>query len=516
MIMSDNYQEETYKKFFNGLFWTLLSVFFQVVVGIGTSIIFVRYLGDTGYGSVIVMADFVTMMIVCLSFGLGAMQTRVLPQLIVKKAYGESKDVIYRSYKFRIGLSIVASVMLFIILPKIQTIYIGIPTNLIKVALALVPIQMTIFCLRGTLEVTFHQKVVSIGNMTSIVFRFVFALPVIIYDLGIVWFFLTQLLSDLCLLAYFINMFSRRIIPLLKGAIRKRYKGKFYSLAFIMFLTLLSSRFLGKEVDTQILLFKLHDAGLAQVAIYSIAFMFVYRALSFVGIGQGGVSNLSQAMMSELVEEKKFEMVISIYLTQIQIYYSIVIPLIAGAFVFGEPILVMMYGKEFIGIGKICFILFSGFGISVVNYINYPVAYAFGLEKRILFGRIIFGFINLILSIVLASKGALGVASATGLCLCGIAIVESIYVKRLIFYKIPWEFILKILSGTTAMMIISIYLYKLISENITVLKLIITVIISASIYFIFLFILKPLNKKIVEKFNGLPKTFCKFAFMFAK
>ena len=172
-----------------------------MIVGIGSSIIFIRYLGDKGYGAVIVMADFITLFIVLLSMGLGVVQTRVLPQLFVQKEYGKAKDVILKTFIVRIGLASIIPILLYFCSPYLlKYIYVGIPDKLLWVALCIIPVQMCISCLRGTLEVTFNQKYVSFWDVSGLVVRLLAVVPVILLDMGIVWFFVTQLLSDIYLL----------------------------------------------------------------------------------------------------------------------------------------------------------------------------------------------------------------------------------------------------------------------------------------------------------------------------
>lgn len=504
--MSEQSANSVTQKYWHGLSWVIFAVFFRIVFGIGSSIIFVRYLGDTGYGAVVVMADFVTLAIVLLSMGLGVAQTRILPQLFVQKEYGKAKDVIIKTFSVRIVLSIVVVLVLYKYTPLlVDHVYHGIPEALLKIAYVLIPVQMVVFCLRGTLEVTFHQKEVSLGSIRALVVRLGCVVPVILLDLGIVWFLFTQLLADLYLLVVYGRCFIKQVWHKVRKVNRQRYRGKLYSLGFIMMLTLLSNRFLGKEMDTQILSFRLHETGLAEVAVYSISFMLVLRSLSFIGVGSGSASNLSQSMISELVESKNVKAISSMYTCQLQVFYFIAIPLIAGSFLFAEAFLILMYGESFAGSGRVCTVLFLGVGGTVINYINSPMLYGFGKERLLLGSRAFFGVLNVVLSYILAAEGAFGVAAATGICLLGIALYESSVVRNLVRIHFPWTFFAKVILGSLLMVVTTSCFFFFFPPASSIINILVGIIAGGGIFMLIMVLLKPLDKQISENFSGLPK-----------
>lgn len=498
--------DATLDRYWKGLVWTISTAICKVLIGIGTSIIFVRYLGDTGYASVVVMADFITLCIVCLSMGLGVVQTRVLPQLFAQEQYGKVKNFVLKTFGFRIIASIVVSLAIY---PNasllVNTLYPGIPAKLIVIALLLLPVQMIGICLRGTLEATFHQKVVGVGELFGLGVHLVLVIPVVIFDLGILWFFFTQVCADICLAIFYGINFYSRIWKIIKHARKEVFTGKIWSLGIISMLTLLCNRFLGKEVDTQILSFRLHEAGLPEIAFYSISFMLVSRSLSFIGVGSGGVNNLNQSIMAHLVEVGDIDAIRKTYSNLLQIFYFISIPLMFGSFVFAEPALVLMYGNSFIGSGNICAVLFLGLGGTVITYITYPIIFAFGFEKKLLKGRASFGCLNVVLSFYLASFGAIGVASATGLCLLGIGLYESFILDKLIAPKYPLGFFIKVLIGSTVMALIAFGTYKSFSFDVMSLNILGGITAGVFSFYAMMYILKPFCKKDIKNWENLPK-----------
>lgn len=498
------------EKYWQGLSWSLAAVLFRVFIGIGSSIVFVRYLGSKDYGTVVLMADFVTIAIVVFSMGLGVVQTRILPPLFVSEKYGQAKDFIFKSFTFRIGLSLIAS---FLIYSRssffIENIYPGVSHELMVIALLIIPIQMTGTCLKGLMEVTYRQKIVGIGDVSGLLVRLLLVVPVIIFDLGVIWFFLTQLFADFYIAVLYMVIFRKYIWKKIKAAPRELFKGRIWSFGIIMMLTLLANKFLGKEMDTQILSFRLHESGLPEIAIYSISFMLVQRSLSFIGIGSGGVNNLNQSIASELVALQDMRALRKIYQGQVKLYYFIIIPLIAGSFVLAEPILTIMYGNYFRGSGNTCAILFLGIGVTVVNYINYPILFAFGYERFLLFCRAFFGIINVLLSLYLSTHGAFGVAAATGLSLLGIAIVESFFVKRVLSFRLDASFFMKTIFCSLIMMVSIYYLYYVLHllPNLPIANLLLSILLGIVSYFSLMFFVKPFTYEILGNFENLPKPF---------
>ncbi|MGC9195159.1 MAG: oligosaccharide flippase family protein [Syntrophobacteraceae bacterium] len=493
------HSESSLDKYWRGLFWSISSFAIRFTIGIGSSILFVRYLGDTGYGAVVVMADFVTLSIVLLSQGLGVVQTRVVPQLFVQNELGMVKDFLYKVFMIRIALSLIASLLLYPFIPWLHAkLFPEVNSSLLVVALVLIPVQMTWTCFRGTLEVTYHQKELVFTDVAGLIFRLLAAAPVIYFDLGVVWFFGTQVFTDLFLTLLYGYLFRVKVWARIADAARIKFKGKMWSVGWIMMLVLFSGKLLGKEMDTQILSYRLKAAALPEIAIYTISFYFVVRCLALIGSADGGIANLTQSIMSELVHIEDFKGLRTLYSSQLQIYYFFAIPLALGGWVLSERILTLMYGASFAGGGNVCGLLFMVFGWTIISKLNYPMIYSLGREKSLLVERTLWGYLNVVGSYYLAPWGAIGVASATGLCMVGMCVCETLWVRRLISPSYPIRFMLKILGGALLMAVLVALFIKDAPFNSQLLNLLGAVVIGTIVFGASQVALKPICKSDVE------------------
>ena len=439
-------------KYWSGLAWSIGSSVARLLVSVGSSILFVRYLGDAGYGSVIVMADLVTLLLVLLSFGLGVVQTRELPQLLAKGRKGEARDFIVRVMSIRVGWSLAGSVALLLASGWLRrTIYRGVPGGLLVVAAALFPVQMLSTCFRGTLEVTYHQKQVTLVDVLGLLARVILAVPVMVFDWGVVAFFWTQVFADGLVAVIYGAQFRRAVWAQVRGEPRKAFDEGFLKAGLGMMVLLLASSFIGKELDTQLLSFRLGGTSLPEIAVYSVSFMFASRSLSFVGVGSGGVANLTQAIMSELKIKGLIDDMRSLYESQLNIFYFISTPLVIGGAFLGEALLEMMYGRAFAGRGLVFGLILAGFGGTVIRTLNPAVLYAFRKDRLVIRSRVCWGLLNAIGSYSLAPHGAAGVALATAICMYGVAVTETIMVWRHIHFRIEPAYFLKLTGGSLFM-----------------------------------------------------------------
>ncbi len=488
-----------YEKYWSGTAWLLVSVVFRLVLSIGSSILFVRYLGDKDYGKITVLADFISIAIVFVSFGLGVAQTRVVPQLYAQELYGEVRDVTIKliSYRF-LASALLALVLLFYKDVAIKTLFNGIDERLYLVMVALLLVQMISTCLRGALEVTYHQKAVSLGEMSSLTFRLALALVVIYFDLGIIVFFVTQLVADVYAVILYSYVFNKEVWKKLSDAVRAAYTGPLWRVGLISMCILFAGKCLGKEMDTQILLFRLHEAAFTEIAVYSISFLIVSRALSFVGVGVGGISNLTQSVMSEFKQKNDMAALNSIYISQLKMYYFISIPLIFGSLAVAERLLVVMYGSSFVGQGLICTLLFLFLGGTLINVVNYTVLFSCGLEMRILLSRFIWGVINAALSFYMAKYGALGVTIATGVSLIGLALYETVLVFRILNPQMPMLFFCKVVAGS-AIMALAMHVLQYFDQSFNQKVLVVLVIVSGMVvFYLMMLLLKPLEMSYIH------------------
>lgn len=398
------------------------------------------------------MADLVTLLLILFSFGLGVVQTRELPQLLAQGRRAEARDFLVRIISVRIAASLVGALGLLLLSDRLRlTLYQGVPSGLLVVAAALLPTQMLSTCFRGALEVTYHQKQVTLVDVVGLVARVGLAVPVIVFDWGVVAFFWTQVLADVSVALIYAVQFRKAVWSQVRREGRITFQENYFRAGLGMMTLLLASSFIGKELDTQLMSLRLGALSLPEIAVYSVSFMFASRCLSFVGVGSGGVANLTQAIMSELKVKRLFEDMRSLYESQLCIFYFISTPLVIGGALLGETLLEMMYGKAFSGRGAVFGLILAGFGGTVIRTLNPAVLYAFRKDRLVLTSRVCWGLLNGIGSFVLAPHGATGVALATAICMYGVAVTETVMVWRELRFHVKVAYFAKLIAASLLM-----------------------------------------------------------------
>lgn len=499
----------TINKFWNGVFWSYSTLFFKLVVGLGSSIIFVRYLGASDYGLVVVLMDFLMLVAILLSGGLGIIQSRVLPRLIALEEFGQARSFLQRINGYRMFIATTISVLGYLNLDWIQaTLFPAMQRELLIAVLLSIPVQMLGTCMRGALEVTFQQKLTNLADLASLVLRLVNVLPVIYFELGVVAFFFANLLTDVIVTFFFVNAARTRVWVRYMQTAVKPYTGPIWVAGGTMMLIMFSSQLLGKEIGTQMLSLRLGEQAPEVVTLYSLAFVLVSRCLLFTGIGGSGLTNLTQAALSEMKTNGDEEAVRSLYAYQLQMYSFIAFPMMVGGAVVGPDVLTLMYGDLGFKQSALIPITFVLLLPLMLMNVNYTLLFVYEREKFLLLNRVFWGGLNAGLCYHFAIYGAFGVVGCTASCLVLCVITETIVARRSLNLRIPVRFLAKICAAATLMAVALISCHQTLQDSSVWIRLLADLTVGVVGYGLSLYLLSPFNREQINNstlIQGAPK-----------
>lgn len=499
----------TINKFWNGVFWSYSTLFFKLVVGLGSSIVFVRYLGASDYGLVVVLMDFLMLVAVLLSGGLGIIQSRVLPRLITREEFGQARSFLQRINGYRMAIATSVSILGYLNLDWIQaTLFPAMPRELLIAVLLSIPVQMLGTCMRGALEVTFQQKLTNLADLSALVLKLVNVLPVIYFDLGVVWFFFANLLSDVIVTVFFVHAARTRVWLRYMKTQLVPYTGPIWLAGATMMLIMFSSQLLGKEIGTQMLSLRLGEQAPEVVTLYSLAFVLVSRCLLFTGIGGSGLSNLTQAALSEMKTNGDDAAVRSLYTYQMQMYSFIAFPMMIGGAVVGPDVLTLMYGDLGFKQSALIPITFVLLLPLLLMNINYTLLFVYERERFLLYNRVLWGGSNAVLCYFFAIYGAFGVVACTASCLVLCVITETFVARKSLNLQIPVRFLAKICLAAALMGACLITCDQMLKENSVSVRLLSNLFVGVFSYVIALYLLSPFDRQQIAGstfLQGAPK-----------
>jgi O-antigen/teichoic acid export membrane protein len=236
-------------------------------------------------------------------------------------------------------------------------------------------------------------------------------------------------------------------------------------------------------------------SGDVQLGLYGSAYTLFEIIIAFIPM------MVMRSSFPVLAERYKTDMtgMISLYKDILKHFLFLGIPISCGTLLLGEKMILVMYGKEFIGAGILMSILGGAIWIFFLTNLMGWTIVALNKQMLVFYSLLIAMITNILLNIYLIPLyGALGSASATLFCeLLQLVFMTSV-IKREITASIT-IIILKVLISSALMSISILFLEKwfVFSE---ILNLIIIVVSSAFIYFLSSFFLKVYNVYDIKKF----------------
>jgi O-antigen/teichoic acid export membrane protein len=491
-----------------GTAWNLFGTLMVLIVGIGSSILYVRYLGPTLYGTAIYLTDLSIFLVGISTLGLGSYQATILPKLRISNKLGEYKYVVLKIISIRIILSILCVIILFFAwkIKLLETSQINTAGLIVFIGIFCV-LQVVLACLRGNLNIEYEQKYLNIVDTFSVSFRLILVLIIIFIGGRLYSFLLTEVIVEILQIIFLSARFYKTTWFRVRDSISVKYPNVIRS-SLPMFVVDTLSRFLGKEFDVFMIGILMQDP-MKQVAAYSLCYVLVLRVFSFLGLGTANTANLIMNFSADLVSSGHMSKVATLVEKQIKLVIFFVAPIMVGGAYLGSDILLLMYGKELSKYVSINAILFIGFGISSLTYVSKPVLFVMGKDKQMVVVRTILTVAKVGLIYLFSSSfGLHGVAFASVCVLGGNALLELIILKRVLSYKIPYKLLFKVTLANLSMLG-TLCLCRGYIEHDSVYSILTSVLVGVVTYVIILFIFKPIEEsdyEVVANMSLIKKT----------
>lgn len=466
----------------------------MLVIGIGASVVFVRYLGEKSYGVAIYITDISLMAVILCSLGLGTFQAMQLPKLKAENRLPEYRYLIIHNIKLR--LSFLCTFVIAIRLGTWSGVFdfLKIDDQFYYFLCLFAFLQLVLAFFRGPLQIEYQQKFLNSMDVSFLIGRLLLFLPVIYFDLGLIGFLWTEVIVEVGQMVLLSLRFKKLVWDKLKGVSSIKYSGDILKTSIPLFIVDFSSKFFGKETDIIFIGMLLGASGFADITAYSLCYVLVVRSYSFLGLGTSNAATLLMNSASEIVSTGNSHLLKSLIEKQFRLLALLIIPIATGGIILGEVVLTLLYGKIFEGKGIVSGIIFFGIGITSISYIARPILFVFEKEKLLVKQRCIVALLKVILFVsVVPFLGLTGVASVSIFTVVLISLLEMRLLSTLIKLDIPWFFIFKSLIGSLVMAFF-VLLIKHYIGHISFLKLLTLAFSGAITYLLTLLVLKPFNQ----------------------
>ncbi len=453
-------------------FYQAFSKFFGAIIGLITVALMTRYLGQTGYGHYTTIVAFLQFFGVLADFGLQMTTTKILaePGSDNSKIFGNIFTLRIISSIFFLG----SSVLIVWLIPYPLIIKQGISiASLSFFFISLQSIFISIFqknmaMAKVALAEIFTRSIALIGIWLS-VYNNLGLLPII----GSI--VVGNAISFSIL--FFSSAKYLKLKPEIDLAIWKKIWSVAWPLAITIALTLIYFR-----ADTVILsLFRPQNEVGLYGATYKVLEVLVQFPYLFLGLILPLLTNFFaiDRKMFELIIQKGFDFMI-----------IIVIPMIFAVLFLGEKIMLFIAGPEFIVSGSLLRILIFATALIYIGALFGYAIVAANLPKKMIKFYLIDAVISLVLYLIFIPIFSYWAAAYITIITELIITVASYYVlKKYTHIKIKPQIIYK---AVLASLIMSVFLFILINQN-----LITLVIVGLLIYFWAIYILKGFSKKMV-------------------
>jgi len=267
---------------------------------------------------------------------------------------------------------------------------------------------------------------------------------------------------------------------------------RFFKYSVIMFLISLGGGILAYRSDIYFISYFL---GLGAVGYYSLVNNFIDGVFSMVS-----PKSTSAMYVSSMVEayKKHGEKIFSKYFQKnVELIFLFTFPIAIGGSILSKNILQLIYGQEYVGAANLFVMTFLI--IAILRFAGAISSIFVTLEKPQYFmWTKILSIINIPLNIYLIPKfGINGALFATSLTTSLIIIIEYWLAKHLTNITMPWLNISKIFASSILMGLF-IYIIQMITKNLTIFSLILSIIIGALIYVLSIYKLKVIDEDYID------------------
>lgn len=479
-------------KIIKGTAWNLLGTLLMLIIGLGSSVLYVWYLGGEDYGIAVYITDMAVFAVTICSLGLGTYQSKVLQKLDFESRYAEYKFVLFHNIKSR--FTMVIGAVLLIIIASFFTHDVAFFKNSLAVSFLIIflILQMLLAVLRGPLLVEYQQKFLNSLDVSVLVVRVSIILVVIYFDYGLVGFLVSEAIVEIGQFILYYYRFNQLVWPKIKNVPSLPYPGIFKT-SIPMYLVDLSTKIYSKEYDVFLIGLMMGSGSYREITIYSLSYMLVAKVFSFLGLGTSGSASLIMNFSSELIAADKTELLRKFIEKQFKMFVFLAMPIMFGGAIVGGNILQLLYGKEFSEFSAINALFFVGYTIAISSFIAKPILFVLGKEQALLKITFILSIVKTLLVLLALYKfGIIGMAAVSVLIMSTSSIIELFLLRRNIHFHFDYKYFGKIFIGCIFMSLCLLaIMHILIAVNFVGLFFCVTL--SSIVYLCTMYVLKPLD-----------------------
>jgi O-antigen/teichoic acid export membrane protein len=283
----------------------------------------------------------------------------------------------------------------------------------------------------------------------------------------------------------------------------------FYKLGLVAWVTQFVNYLLGRYFD--IFLLGYFAVSKQEIGYYNIAFSITMAMHYFFSSGFGGIITAS---FSKFEQENRPARISEGWqlVTRVCIFFTL--PVFVFVIFNADQIIRMIYSVAYQPSAFLLKVFACFYLISVIlgSGANSSILYAIRKENMVLYLRIGWGLVNVVLDLLLIPRwGTLGAIGATGFATVGIIGMEYLFANKYVGLKFPFLFLIKIVGAG----VLGIGISQLISYS-SILELIINGFVFFLVFVLFIFLLKPFTFSDLRSINEIHQPFGKIVNYFVK
>ncbi|PCI28808.1 MAG: hypothetical protein COB67_05515 [SAR324 cluster bacterium] len=419
-----------------GAYWNSLGFFIRFWIGLFSSILFVRLLGQEDYGIVTFILGCTSLGSILVNLGFGTIITKYIAEQRANGVKSQLFSLLYQTTLLRAGVIGIITVTLFF--SKDLTAYFHKP--FLAPYLYFIPLLLISTYFQGTFKTIlssyYEQKFINSCLILEMIIKLGLVLLALYWDLRIMGFLLAILLAELISGTQLLQRTRKKVFSVLQRSSTPFPLRSKLSLAGHAFGVTLSIRLLGRESDIFLLGILHHD--IRQVAIYAVVFGLPNMTFELFRSALGG--GLGLTIFTEQVEGHQIQALRATYKKILHLFSIFLFPTMIGGILVGGDLATLMYGSEYQGLSLLIGILFFALGIASINAVLTDLLFALDRGKALMKLQLGAGISNLLINImVIPQYGALGVAVTTALINTAFTLTGMLLVHKIIQPTYPFQ-----------------------------------------------------------------------------
>ncbi len=477
-----------------GISWNYINKIGELGLLFLLSVIAARLLGPESYGLYSIVAAFIGIYALLLSFGFNFNLNKYVPQLVAQGERGKLNHLVRHILSIRFLASTLICLLLYIFSEKLS-ILIGRPETAyyLKVVAIVVFFQSIGELLQYLFIGLINIKPLTIINISTRILQVGFAYLILRMGYGIAG--LLYVMLGTSVLATLLYLLTARKFLLSEN---KKFDLKpIYRYGLIMWASVILTFILGKQVD--ILLLNHFLVTTAQIGFYNIAYDLSINLGVVLTVGFSGVII---STFSEIAAKAGAKGMGNAWSMILKSALLLVVPATALAAYYASPLITTIYSDAYTPVVAAfqLYILLMLAGRMIGGGSSYTVLMVVGRERFLLLTVGLAGVINIALDIILIPiYGVFGAIIATGTSLIIKPILELMFLRRFVPIKFPLAFLGKIV------LISSIALAPtLLLEVNSLLTLFIAAVIYVTVFLFGILIARPFEPQEEEYLERIP------------